>query len=290
MPDNITQPAIDELYKAYDLLYDEIAKKTGANTYRDFNNKAGRYEQKPVPVAEKPVIRIENAGKRTAKSWYKSGVWETDIANTLATLTGDKAIKRDEIVFASSIFNDSTESIVTELIKQMIHVASVRHQQYEQYAEVSIKTNANTGVDYVTKAYTYQASRLGFEQTGKRNQDIALSENRHSGRAEEIRTLIDTTVKGLDEEAFKINSTQNRHVNSQIATMKKWQCACTNIRTTAYIEMDCKLCGEKVEYADKDKDEQATIDHLANEEKRFKSGPYAVGEMANRRRVLRYLP
>lgn len=290
MPDNITQPAIDELYKAYDELIPWVMKELSQSTFREWDD-SGNYGEKPVPLPQKPVIRIEPKGKRTNKSWVNLDSWETDIDEAMAVITNNKAVKRDEIVLITELFDDTPEQVLIELLKQLPHISSKNYGlQRGSWQAPTISKNNNTNTNYVTKEYEYEIARIGFEKTGKRNQDVSLSASRHSNKAEATMTKIKEVLDKLDTDAFSIKRAGKQNRSNQLAAMKKWQCSCTNIRTTTFVDISCKLCGEKFSYADKDKDDQVTIDHLAAEEKRLVSGSFAVSEMAHRKRVLRFFP
>lgn len=258
---------LNELNKAYAEIEPWLREKLIGKTYSKYDyTKQPHFQELPTTPPPVPVITVQPKGKRKGDSWYVPNVWTSETDEALAALTGDENPVKDEIVIATSALNQGAKYVVAEMVKQMIH-QEIRHRcdQNSNYYRTTI-----TPTGWVTQTYSDHAMRIGYYRADDSNSNKDLEPNTNTAKWKEYDAELDRVIATLDDSAFTIHRKDKKGTTVQ-NPLKKWSCACSNIRTAVYVDLTCNICGEPVKYADKDWDDDDVKDNLKAEAKNFDS-------------------
>jgi len=165
----------------------------------------------------RPVITIQSAGRLQALGWFSPQAWQDSNANALP-----------EINLSAEHMSRDILDIAECLIHEMVHYANaldgIKDCNSSQYHNKKFQTRAIAiGLE------CEKMGRYGYAQT-------SLSED--------LKVKVKATKP--DAAAFALFRLQHERTKSK-TKMKKWSCACTNVRCATKLNATCEECGKAFE-------------------------------------------
>lgn len=226
---NSLAPIIKELERAYREL-------TTLFTVEVWDPSTMTYEPAPM-LTEDPVITIQRRGKRRKEwGWYTPASWQSTSAAAFNVLSGKPSDKPvSEITIAAEGLHRSTREILITLLHQMVHHAN------------ALRGIKDGKAGYHNAHFKHQASIIGLYvvegETGGYSKEVGVSE-----RIEKLFEKI-----ALDESVFDLYRREEASTNVNPGSpLKKWSCACTNIRAATIVHAICQKCNQYFVYTDND--------------------------------------